>query len=190
MPRVHVAPAAPQQAEDAEAWSRGWGAMTSSEGQGRFGPEIVSRERGSRLLAPDRQCGGDSLNLCLQRIRAKAPLASSPPPAPTLGGASQCWDRESTRLRGTGSAQSRPYGLLVQQLGTDSAPAEQGWLLNRGETPPHTGSSSSPSVCSPTSYQEDSGQHTLRKDMTGVHIKSSPPAKTRGTHSLRRNAPV
>ena len=182
------------------------GPSCSTAGRGRRGLESglgggqwpALRDKGDldlrlcpgQLLAPDRQCGGDSPNLCLQRIRAKAPLASSPPPAPTLGGASQCWDRESTRLRGTGSAQSRPYGLLLQQLGTDSAPAEQGWLLNRGETPPHTGSSSSPSVCSPTSYQDDSGQHILRKDVTGVHIKSSPPAKTQGTRSLRRNVPV
>ena len=30
----------------------------------------------------------------------------------------------------------------------------------------------------------------LKKDVTGVRIKSSPPAKTRDTRSLRRNAPV
>ena len=82
-------------AEDAEACVGGW-AVTSSERQGRLGPEIVSHERGSRLLAPDRQCGGDSSNLCLQLTQTKAPLASSSPPAPTLGEASPCWDREST----------------------------------------------------------------------------------------------
>ena len=118
------------------------------------------------------------------------PLLQHHPPPPLWGKHPRAGTGKALTLRGMGSGPSRPYGLLLQHLGTDSAPAEQGWLLNRGETPPHTGSSSSPSACSPTSYQDDSGQHILKKDVTGVQIKSSPPAKTRATHSLRRNAPI
>lgn len=71
-------------AEDAEACG-GW-AVTSSERQGRPGPEVVSHERGSRLLAPDRQCGGDSSNLRLQLTPAKAPPCFSITPRPHSGG--------------------------------------------------------------------------------------------------------
>ena len=52
--------------------------------------------------------------------------------------------------------------------------------LSRGEAPAHTGSGPGPSNSSPTSYQGDSCQHSLRKDVTCVYVKYSSPTKATG----------
>lgn len=94
-------------------------------------------------------------------------------------------------LKGTKPAQSQSSGLLLQQLGirphteygSDSHGAEDNFHLT-------TDSSSIPPISSPTSYQSDSYQYTLRKDITCVHIKSSSPTKAMVTNSLYGNAPT
>ena len=70
------------------------------------------------------------------------------------------------------------WGLLFQQLGSRSCPW-QGCDSHRAKRRPHSISStgSGHHNTSHTTYQRDSGQHTLRKETAGIHTKNSPHTK-------------
>lgn len=83
--------------------------------------------------------------------------------------------RESTQLKGMELAWAKPSGNLFQQL-ERRPPNWQGsdgrWAESKSCLTPLSDSNSSVSSC--TSYQSDSCRHSLRKDMTGSHIKLIP----------------
>lgn len=73
-----------------------------------------------------------------------------------------------------------PSGFLLQQLGKDPALDRQQQPLRREEVPPHT------TNVNHIPQQSDSGQDTLRIEVAGFHIKSSPYIKDTGqTQSLQ-----
>ena len=86
--------------------------------------------------------------------------------------------RENTHFKGEESAQAWPSGLPLQQLGSRPKGGDNHWA-ERTSCLTHSSISSS-STSSPIPYQGDSCQHTLRKDMAGIHIKSSSPTKGSG----------
>ena len=118
-----------------------------------------------------------------QRIRplsTRAPLASAPP---SLGAKYSGQETEKHTLQGHRANSSPTLRASAPAAWLLTSPLTVWrWPLSREEVPPHTPprTGSSPSISSHIPYQGDSGQHTLRKDVTGVHIKSSSHSKDTG----------
>ena len=154
-----------------------WGGE-EGEGQRELGPKAAYeqiKENNCRFL--HRQQIRDSSDICLRPTLAKGqhgvPLHQH---CPLWSKGPSAWRIESTHLTGTGPAQDWISRFLLQQLETYWA--ERKSCLTRSF-------SSSLSISSHTHYQGYSCQHTLRKNVTCIHIKSSSPTKgTRHTQSV------
>ena len=107
-----------------------------------------------------------------------APLA----PALLLSGAKmtmwQCWERKGYMLTGNRTSWD-PTLRASAPAPWDSLPTLIGWCWPLSEEKPWLtpGSALSPFNSSPTSYQSDGCQHTLEKDTTQAHVRSSSPTK-------------
>lgn len=89
--------------------------------------------------------------------------------------------RENIHLKGTEPAQAQPSGLSIKQLGNNLGASDDGHLSEISHVTPWEVSSSSKT--SRTPYQGDSKSADM-KDMTGIHIKSSPPPQRHWRHTV------
>ena len=131
-------------------WVAEVGTVVSYEEQRDLASEALSEQRGNSFSRPYRQLIGDSLNHCLQLT-----WAERPPYFSTL----HLWDKgpglgrgENTCIKATESAWAQTSELFLQQDGIRSNPW-QGGNSHWAEVPPHTGSSSSPSISSPNTWK-------------------------------------
>ena len=86
--------------------------------------------------------------------------------------------RKYVHLKGIVPAWARPSGYLLQQLERRPHLGQVGnchWAEMKSHLTPCTGSSYFNTSHNP--YRDDIDQHTLRKDVTGIYIKSSPHTK-------------
>ena len=96
--------------------------------------------------------------------------------------------RDSTHLNLKGP---KPQGSCSSNLRPGSTPEgnENHWAAGNHRFN-QTWSDSSPTICSPSSYQAKDCQHTLRQDTAFVHIKPAIPPKSQGTCRLQRDTPT
>ena len=96
--------------------------------------------------------------------------------------------RKNTHLNGTHN-QLEPDSQPSAPASWEQTPPVKGWRwpLSRAEVPPHTLHRLRLLHHQPQPlHQGDSYKHTLRKCVTGIHIKHSPP--TKGTQGLHKDA--
>lgn len=101
---------------------------------------------------------------------------------PAFGAKSPVGERKNTQRKQT-QLELNPQDFCSSRLEADSAPTWRLWSLSREEVPSHTLISLQLPHYHHTSYQGDGGQHTLRKDVTGILIESTSPTKWEGTRS-------
>ena len=140
-------------------------------------------------------CTGSTLKtargLCLQSTRHEDPHR---PWASALCPSGQgFWRGEKGIHTLKGKRASLGQTLKASVAGTwdqNLLPVVQWWSLSRVESPPHSSCTSRLFISSHTQYQGERCQHTLKKNVTYVHLIPALPFKALGTHSPHRDTPT
>ena len=146
-----------------------------------------SRGRGNHLLVRDK--GKSHLNLCLSTAMETYTgstlnlcwnMSLLPSALPSSGAKVRVQrERKSHTWKEQSHLKFNPLGFCSRSMGSDSALDWAVMAASRQEVWPHTSTTTASGIgiSSPSPSQGESCQHTLKKDMTWVHIKFSSPIK-------------